>query len=105
MVYVNGKLPDPSQSGATPTGPVTVRPASGSDYHVVAGSFLMPDRAQSQLKAIHQAGFPKAEVVQFPNSQFYSISVGSFETRKEADALKKQLQGAKIDAFVRANVQ
>jgi cell division septation protein DedD len=31
--------------------------------------------------------------------------VGSFETRKEADALKKQLQGAKIDAFVRANVQ
>lgn len=105
MVYVDGKLPDASQAGTTPTGPVTVRPASGSDYHVVAGSFLMPDRAQSQLNAIHQAGFPKAEVVQFPNSQFYSISVGSFESRKEADALKKQLQGAKIDAFVRANVQ
>ncbi|MDX2134624.1 MAG: OmpA family protein [Saprospiraceae bacterium] len=106
FVLVDGKVSQPQGSTpGAPGGKVNVTSAAGAEYHVVAGSFLMPDRAKTQLDHVQQAGFPQAQIVQFPNSQYYSVSVGSFASRKEADNLKKQLQKAKIDAFVRAKNQ
>jgi len=40
--------------------------------------------------------------VRFPNSNFFSVCVGRFDTRDEASALKRQLDQDKIDTFVRA---
>lgn len=111
MVYVDGQIAN--QTGQTPeqnvnvpptspTGQVKVSNAERDTYHVVAGSFLMEDRAQKQLGTIHSAGFKDAQIVRFPNSTYFSISVGKFKARKDADALKKRLESSGIDAFVRA---
>ena len=115
MVYVDGQITNqPASSGTTTSapqnintapansGPVTISSADRDSYHVVAGSFLMEDRAQKQLGAIQGAGFKEAQIVRFPNSTYFSISVGKFKSRKDADALKKRLENNGIDAFVRA---
>ncbi len=83
---------------------VTVTTASGKDsYYVVAGSFLMENRANTRLEELQQAGCAGAEIVRFPNSTFYSVSAGKFDSRKEADALRRRLASDhKVDAFVRA---
>jgi len=70
---------------------------------VVAGSFLMENRANTRLEELQQAGCAGAEIVRFPNSTFYSVSAGKFDSRKEADALRRRLASDhKVDAFVRA---
>ena len=110
MVYVDGQIvgtETTNQQGNVNTAPpitgnVTVSNAERDSYHVVAGSFLMESRAQTQLGNLHNAGFKSAQIVRFPNSTYFSISVGKFKTRREADALKSRLAGSGIDAFVRA---
>lgn len=102
IVRVDGRLPG-STGGVGTTGNVQVSPADNAEYHVVAGSFLMPERAENHLRTVQSGGFPDAAIVRFPNSEFYSISVGSFSTRKEAFQLKKALNRAKFEAFVRPN--
>lgn len=108
MVYVDGQIAGQTNTtaeqnvNAAPTGSVTVTSAERDTYHVVAGSFLMEDRAQKQLSVIHGAGYKDAQVVRFPNSTYFSISVGKFKSRKDADALKKRVESSGIDAFVRA---
>ncbi|MCB0573645.1 MAG: SPOR domain-containing protein, partial [Saprospiraceae bacterium] len=83
-------------------GTVTVSSGDKDSYHVVAGSFLMETRAQNQLSTLHKAGYTNAQIVRFPNSTYFSVSVGKFRTRGEADVLKRKLDRDKIDAFVRA---
>ncbi len=113
MVYVNGQMnsPQPIDPGVTAPnggkhpaahGPVTVTDAQRDTYYVIAGSFLMENRAHNQLSTLRAAGYESAEIVRFPNSSFFSVCVGRFKTRREADVLEKQLEGANIDAFVRA---
>lgn len=111
MVYVDGQIANqanpPAQAqnintSPAPAGQILVSNAERDSYHVVAGSFLMEERAQKQLGNIHNAGFRDAQIVRFPNSTYFSISVGKFKSRKDADALKKRLESSGIDAFVRA---
>lgn len=111
MVYLDGQIAGGSESAtqqnnvntAPPaTGNVTVSSAERDSYHVVAGSFLMEDRANNQLGTLHNAGYKTAQIVRFPNSTYFSISVGKFKTRRDADALKRRLENDGIDAFVRA---
>lgn len=114
MVYVDGQInastpatPDRNvniapPAGAPASGTVSVSSGDKDSYHVVAGSFLMESRAQNQLAALHKAGYTTAQIVRFPNSTYFSISVGKFKTRSEADTLKRKLEKDKIDAFVRA---
>lgn len=114
MVYVDGQIataPTTASSGQPQppvnippgtSGKVTVSNAERDTYHVVAGSFLMEERAQNQLLNIHKAGFSAAQIVRFPNSTYFSVSVGKFKSRREADILKKRLEDNGIDAFVRA---
>lgn len=112
MVYVdgqiNGSAPPPDENvnvaprPAAGGGYISVSSGDKDSYHVVAGSFLMENRAQNQLATVQKAGYPNAQIVRFPNSTYYSISVGKFKTRGEADVLKRKLEKDKIDAFVRA---
>ncbi len=111
MVYVDGQInsaspekkPDDKVNMAPPAaGTVTISSGDRDSYHVVAGSFLMENRAQSQLNVLHKAGYSSAQIVRFPNSPYFSISVGKFKSRGEADVLKRKLDKDKIDAFVRA---
>jgi cell division septation protein DedD len=70
-------------------------------FFVVAGSFLAEERAQNQLVILKGAGFPTAEIVRFAQSNFFSLCVGRFNNRKDAQALEKKLERNNIDAFVR----
>ena len=114
MVYVNGQMnspqpipPEVTVPGSTKkhnpsSGEVVVTNAERDSYYVIAGSFLMENRAHNQLTTLQAAGYESAEIVRFPNSSFFSVCVGRFGTRREADLLERQLESANIDAFVRA---
>jgi outer membrane protein OmpA-like peptidoglycan-associated protein len=113
MVYVDGQVgnadhEDPNPNVNTPPqrysggGKVTVTSADSDTYYVVAGSFLMENRANNQLATMRDAGYPKAEIVRFAGSTFYSVCVAKFKNRSEADALKRKLIASNVDAFVRA---
>lgn len=121
VVYLDGQLPDTGASdpkpvtgasGAAQTGKkntgkkqqTSANPqagGSGGDFHVVAGSFLMQNRAQSQLEVLHSSGYSNAYITQYPNSPYFSIVAGEFQSREEAARFKRQLDSARIDAFVR----
>ncbi len=71
------------------------------EYFVVAGSFMEEARAKRQIGTLNTAGYSEAYVTQFPNSQFFSVCVGKFNSRREAESLKRQIARNRIDAFVR----
>jgi Outer membrane protein and related peptidoglycan-associated (lipo)proteins len=118
MVYIDGNISNSSSSNYEDDkkpnkvnekpqqysggGKVKVTNAANDSYYVVAGSFLIEARANNQLAFLREQGHSNAEIVRFPNSNFYSVCVGRFSTRDEASELKQQLERDKIDAFVRA---
>ena len=114
VVYVDGQISGEPQPAAntqvnvaplTPGNPVpvSVTTADQNAYYVIAGSFLMENRAQNRLNELLAAGYTEAAVVRFPNSTFYSVSAGKFSVRQEAVQMEKRLeQGNNIEAFVRA---
>lgn len=72
-------------------------------HYVIAGSFLMENRAQSRLQALKEAGYAEAEIIRFEGSSFYSVCVGRFDQRKEAAQLERRLETTdKLDAFIRS---
>jgi outer membrane protein OmpA-like peptidoglycan-associated protein len=111
MVYVDGNIPKPAAeepSAATdnvnkpPSGnKAKVSDASNDSFYVIAGSFLVEARANNHLATVQQLGHENAEIVRFPNSNFFSVCVDKFQTREEATALKRKLLEEKVDAFVR----
>ena len=109
MVYVDGSIagsgspentPEPTNVNVKPT--TSVSDASSDSYYVIAGSFLMESRANNQMLTMQQKGLADAEIVRFPNSNFFSVCVGKFKTRAEAASFKRKLDQDNIDAFVRA---
>jgi cell division protein FtsN len=118
MVYVDGNINSAGGEGnaeepqaqkvnekpqaPNPSGKVKVANAENDSYYVVAGSFLIETRANNQLASLRKQGHKNAEIVRFPNSNFYSVCVDKFRTRDEASTLKRQLDQNNIDAFVRA---
>jgi hypothetical protein len=53
------------------------------------------------MENVRAAGYNDVQIVQFPSSPFHSVCVGKFVSRKEAEALKRKLEGDSIAAFVR----
>ncbi len=119
VVYVDGQIsnntPDRTPQSSSNVNVAPLNPGKGASnnmtvttggkdaYYVVAGSFLMENRANVRLEELQQAGCAAAEIVRFPNSTFYSVSAGKFSSRREADVLRRRLMtDHKVDAFVRA---
>jgi outer membrane protein OmpA-like peptidoglycan-associated protein len=116
MVYVDGKMnnastappvtPDKKPTAEPSPTPVasnvTVTNGEKSAYYVITGSFLMENRAVSRVEVMKKAGHADAQIVRFTGSPFYSVSLGKFNSRKEAEGLKQQLDKESIDCFVRA---
>ena len=103
---VNQAPPPVAETKAPDTAPTTpalvvTPPAGTQEYYVVAGSFLAETGAQTKLGAIQSQGYPAAEIVRFPESPYYSVIVGRYADKKEADTMKKKLSGNKIEAFVK----
>lgn len=120
MVYVDGQASVNSDEAANPNTPntatkpnvntappttastVTVTSGDTDQYYVIAGSFLEEPRANTQLQKLVAAGHPETQILRFPNSPYNSVCVSVFNSRREADALKRQLEREKFDVFVRA---
>ena len=116
MVYVDGQAstlteqPAPPETPpaktnvntAPPPNPVTVTSGDSDQYFVIAGSFLEEVRATNHVQTLITAGHKEAQVIRFPNSPYHSVCVNKFNSRREADTLKRQLEREKVDAFVRA---
>ncbi|MCC7506586.1 MAG: OmpA family protein [Saprospiraceae bacterium] len=115
VVYVDGEVagsnvnngktevkPNVNTAPATPNGAVAIRNGAKSAYYVVAGSFASEANAQKRQAELLQLGYSDAQVVQFPGSPYYSVSVKKLDTQKDALSLKKQLDSKdKIDSFIR----
>lgn len=111
MVYVDGKISKPDATVEAPAaenvnkppqaGKSKVTEASSNQFYVIAGSFLVEARANNHLATMQQLGHENAEIVRFPDSNFFSVCVDKFSTREEATALKRKLGQEKVDAFVR----
>ena len=87
---------------APPSSSVSVSSGDSDQYYVVAGSFLEAARANSHLQKIQEAGHGNVQVIRFPNSPYHSVCVDKFNSRRDADSLKRQLDKENIDSFVRA---
>ncbi|MEO6760166.1 MAG: OmpA family protein, partial [Saprospiraceae bacterium] len=116
VVYVDGQItstagdhsPQSAQVNVAPLTPgnpvpVAVGSADRGGFYVIVGSFLMENRAQNRLADLVAAGYTDAQVLQFPNSTFYSVCAGRFGTRREAVQLEKKIESENsMEAFVRA---
>ncbi len=100
----NSTAPAPAKTNinTAPPNPVTVTSGDSDQYYVIAGSFLEEARANTQVQTLIASGHRETQVVRFPNSPYHSVCVDKFNSRREADALKRQLEKEKIDVFVRA---
>ncbi|MFN4256927.1 MAG: OmpA family protein [Saprospiraceae bacterium] len=97
---------DPQTEGATLVNqaPSNVQVSRNDrlDYYVIAGSFLMENRAKAQLERLKSAGYEEAEVRQFGKSPFFSVVAGRANTLEAAQALKRQIESKnEIEAFVK----
>jgi outer membrane protein OmpA-like peptidoglycan-associated protein len=82
---------------------VTTVSSSDLEFYVIAGSFLMSNRADTQLSTLVSAGYADAEIIRFNGSEYYSVCAKKFTTRRDAEELERRLEKRdKIDAYVRA---
>lgn len=103
FVYVDDHSSNPTPQKSKPsTGKIKVTNAEKDAYYVISGSFLMETRAQNHMKNLRNMGFADANVTQFPGSTFFSVSVGKFKSRKDAQILEKKLESENFDSFIRA---
>ncbi len=84
-----------------PAGKVRVGTSDDTDYYVIAGSFLMENRAVNHVETVRGAGFAGAEIIQFGNSPFYSVVAKKCDSMDEAIAARNQLVNKELRAFVK----
>jgi outer membrane protein OmpA-like peptidoglycan-associated protein len=123
LIYVDGKPanstnnPDPEPVTSTQrvdptpvkhtgghTGGSTMSVSTGDmEFYVIAGSFLMENRAENQLATLQGAGYGEAQILRFEGSTYFSVCAQRFSSRRAAEELERQLEKRdKIDAYVRA---
>jgi len=56
----------------------TIVPEDTSRCFIISGSFLIPQNADNQLKILKNQGFNKAYKYNFPQTEYYSVVVDSF---------------------------
>lgn len=76
---------------------------NNSKYIVIAGSFLVPSNADKCIEKLKKIGYKKSEKMILPDSEFYSVVVGSFDEEMAAKNLMTELKSKKIDSFIKLN--
>ena len=76
---------------------------NNSKYIVIAGSFLVPSNADKCIEKLKKFGYKKSEKMILPDSEFYSVVVGSFDEEMAAKNLMTELKSKKIDSFIKLN--
>lgn len=73
---------------------------SGSDFMVIAGSYLVESNANEMVQTLKKMGFSGAEKVVFDLSKFYSVSAGRFPDHEAASKAAAKLKSNGIDCYV-----
>lgn len=85
-----GGLPE-EQAESAETESVPPEPiVSEKPYHIIAGSFLVPNNANRQKTRLEKRGFPAALLPRRGN--YYMVSLGSYDSHKQAVEAMKQLR-------------
>ena len=70
-------------------------------YYVIAGSFLIPRNAENQVRKLQKLGFQKCYKFNFPETEFYSVVVDTFQLLENSMEITEKLQMYKVDYFVK----
>ena len=77
------------------------RPAAGSTFDVVAGSFTNPANALRQVKKLNDKGFPGFTIMQVKvRGKTFNRVLRSFSSRTDANGLAAQLKAAAIASWI-----
>lgn len=74
---------------------------ASKQFFVISGSFIVHQNAVKKAALLKRAGYKKASIKIFPESEFYSIVVDSFSTELEALELKQHLSNKKFESFIK----
>ncbi|GLR19007.1 SPOR domain-containing protein [Portibacter lacus] len=91
-----------TKTTATPTSKpaYSSNAGTGGSYLVVAGSYLIKDNAQKMVDKLKKLGYTNAEIVNFDESQYHSISAGRYDSYDSAGKVAKTLKQKGIDCYV-----
>ncbi len=70
-------------------------------YYVIAGSFLVPKNAETQVQKLKLLGFKKCYKYNFPDTEYYSAVVDTFKLESEYIELTEKLQKMNIEYFIK----
>lgn len=71
-------------------------------YYTICGSFIVPDNAKKQLKALQKIGYSAAYIRNFNESEFYSLVIDSSSVESTMESLKIYTKQKGINCFVKA---
>jgi len=100
-----GATSSTDQATASSSGSSSTTSSSGTStlekYLVIAGSFTSEANAKRELTRLKKLGYPDAEVVEFDQSQYYSLCAGRYASLSEARGVKVSLvNNHKFEAYV-----
>lgn len=87
---------DSSTSEDTPSSSSSI----DGKYLVIIGSFSHEANAKREAKRLQGKGYESAEVVEFDQSQYFSVSAGRYNSLSSARSMKNKLSAANIEAYV-----
>ena len=64
------------------------------DYLVIAGAFKNKANAQTEVDRLKISGYPKAEIVEFDFSEYYSVCVAKYKTSDDAEVVANSLKSS-----------
>ncbi|GEM_PF-1724600 len=73
---------------------------SGGGYLVVAGSYLIKDNAQKMIDKLKNLGYSGAEMVNFDEGKYHSITAGRYTSYDAASDVAAAIKNKGIDCYV-----
>lgn len=70
-------------------------------YYIIAGSYLIPKNADSQVSKLKKLGFENCHKYNFPESEYYSVVVDTFNANHPNNSQVMKLKKFKIDYFIK----
>ena len=87
---------------STATKVTAVSGGTSGKFYVVAGSYIMPVGADTQVKKLKKMGYASAIKKSFNNDEYYRAVAGRYESREQADKVVKNLKAKGIPAFIKS---
>lgn len=70
-------------------------------FKVVVGSFLIPSNADKLVKKFKKMGYPHTMKEIFPDSEYHSVVIESFDSESKAIEMMEMLKQKKVNCFIK----